>query len=113
MQRGEGLAPLAVMGAQLRATLKPRGYHGTMVPRDLREALNWAPILPRDSFLAGVWCNFFPVLLRVIIIICVIYIYVKVCSTDREMYLFLNLVKSNYTSIAIPFFRLILDQTEF
>ena len=49
--RETGVSP-GLMGDQRMSLLKPREYQHNMVPRRLREALNWVPIMPRDVTLS-------------------------------------------------------------
>ena len=52
VQLFERLAPLGIVDDQLRGSLKPIQYHGVMVLRGLRGALDWSPIMPRDDYLS-------------------------------------------------------------
>ena len=47
LQPSDRVAPLGIMGFQLRVPLNPLENYGTMVPRGLKGALNWA-----DEFLS-------------------------------------------------------------
>ena len=50
-QPSKRLTSLGIMAAQLGVLLKPFEYHGTMVPRGLRGALNLSSITPRQESL--------------------------------------------------------------
>lgn len=44
--QGAPIIPFGIFGDQVWAALKPLDYHITVVSRDLRSAINWAPIMP-------------------------------------------------------------------
>ena len=55
----ERLSSLGIMGPNWGLSWNPPDNHSTIVSRSLRGALNWAPIVPRDSSLSNSRCNFF------------------------------------------------------
>ena len=59
VQLSEGLASLGIMGAPLRALLKPLGPSQNYRKRGLRGALNESPIMPTDASLPDSRCEFF------------------------------------------------------
>ena len=55
----ERLASLGIMGDQLRAAWNPSYITAHYHIEGLREALNWSPIMPRDSSLSDSRCIYF------------------------------------------------------
>ena len=54
----ERLASLGIVGAQLRAFLKPHQHHRILVSSGLRGTLNRAPIIPRGVSVSDNRVNF-------------------------------------------------------